>query len=102
MEHNLSPEITKGARLRGNEYGWEVLSFPDALTSAELQRYACLGGQFQFRLDTGVSETYRLSADSDSRGAGETWEEYCERSCSEVRSGFEKLMSGTDFRKQAE
>jgi hypothetical protein len=102
MEHKLPPEIVKGARLRGNEYGWEVLSFPEALTSAIVQQYACIGGQFQFRLETGTCEMYWLSADSDSRRAGEAWVEYSERSCSEVRSGFEKLISETDFRKQAE
>ena len=44
---------------------------------------------------------YWLSADSDPRHEAESWLEYCERSCSEVRTGFEKLMSETDFLKQA-
>ena len=44
---------------------------------------------------------YWLSADSDPRHEAESWRDYCERSCSEVKTGFQKLMSETDFRKQA-
>jgi hypothetical protein len=44
---------------------------------------------------------YWLSADSDSRQKAESWLEYCERSCSEVKTRFQKLMSETDFQKQA-
>jgi len=47
----LPPDISRGATLRGNEYGWNIPSFPEALASAETLGYACLGGQFQFRLD---------------------------------------------------
>lgn len=51
-EYDLPPEIAKGAQLAGNELGWGVTSFPDALTNAETLAYACIGGQFQFRLET--------------------------------------------------
>ena len=61
MDDALPPDITKGAALRGNEYGWTVASFPNALTKAEACGYACLGGQFQFRLDDGSTcEMYWL------------------------------------------
>ncbi len=49
-------EIAKDAQLAGNELGWGVKPFPDALTSAETLAYACIGGQFQFRLDVGTRE----------------------------------------------
>jgi hypothetical protein len=42
-----------------------------------------------------------LGADSGNRNEAESWLGYCERSCSEVKTGFQKLMSETDFRKQA-
>jgi hypothetical protein len=100
-EHDLPPQIAKGARMAGNELGWEVPSFPDALTNAQALGYACIGGQFQFRLDVGTCEMYWLNADSGSRKEEEPWLEYCERSCSEVKKRFEKLVLETDFLKQA-
>jgi len=75
--------------------------FPDALTNAEKLHYACLGGQFQVRLESGVCEMYWLNADSDDRQPGEEWGEYCRRSCAEVRQNFERLVLETDFSKQS-
>ena len=100
-ERELPLKIAEGARLKGNEYGWKPSLFPTALANAQALGYACIGGQFQFRLDIGTCEMYWLSADSGPRFEAESWLEYCERSCSEVRIGFQKLMSDTDFRKQA-
>jgi hypothetical protein len=98
----LPPKIAEGAHLKGNEYGWEASLFPAALANAQTLGYACIGGQFQFRLDNGTCEMYWLSADSDPRHEAESWLNYCERSCSEVMAGFQKLMSEIDFRKQAQ
>lgn len=101
LERELPPKLAEGAHLVGNEYGWEASMFPTALANAQALGYACIGGQFQFRLDNGTCEMYWLSADSNHRHEAESWLEYCERSCSEVKGGFQKLMSETDFRKQA-
>ena len=77
-------------------------SFPLALDKAEAHGYACLGGQFQFRLaDGSTCEMYWLSADSKERLSGEPWAEYSRRSCSEVKQNFERLISETDFTKEA-
>jgi hypothetical protein len=46
MNDILPPDMLQGATLRGNEYGWSVSSFPDALAKAEAYGYACLGGLF--------------------------------------------------------
>jgi hypothetical protein len=98
----LPPDISQGATLRGNEYGWSVSSFPDALASAQAHGYACLGGQFQFRLDDGgTCEMYWLDADSKERADGESWVDYCHRSCSEVLHRFQYLAAATDFKTQA-
>jgi hypothetical protein len=101
MDFILPPDISQGAILRGNEYGWSVPSFPNALAKAEAQGYACLGGQFQFRLEEATCEMYWLEANSQERVRGESWPEYCHRSCSEVLSGFKRLVSATDFKKEA-
>ena len=53
MTYELPSDVVEGATLRGNEYGWSISSFPDALSRAEKKGYGCLGGQFQFRLDDG-------------------------------------------------
>ena len=85
----------------GAEYAWTPESFPVAIERAEAHGLACLGGQFQFRLDHATCEMYWLAANPKERTAGESWAEYCHRSCSEVRECFESLMSKTDFSKEA-
>ena len=100
--HALPPEIIQGAMVRGKEYGWNLSSFPAALTKAEAHGYACLGGQFQFRADDGSTcEMYWLEADSKERAHSESWADYCHRSCSEVLHKFQHLASATDFMKEA-
>jgi hypothetical protein len=102
MDDVLPPDVSQGATLRGHEYGWSVSSFPHALARAEAYGYACLGGQFQFRLDDGSTcEMYWLDADSKESGNEESWAEYCRRSCSEVLNRFEHLLSITDFTEEA-
>jgi hypothetical protein len=102
MDDVLPPDILQGATLRGNEYGWSVSSFPEAVARAEAQGFACLGGQFQFRLNDGTTcEMYWLDADPKERTPGESWVDYCHRSCSEVLSRFQYLASTTDFSKEA-
>jgi len=73
---------------------WEgAASFPSALAKAQAGGYACLGGQFQFRLDDGSTcEMYWLNADSTERTGGETWADYSRRSCAEVLHRFQYLM----------
>jgi hypothetical protein len=102
MDDALSPDILQGAALHGKEYGWSVSSFPDALARAETKGYACLGGQFQFRLDDGgTCEMYWLAADSEKRTNGESWVAYSHRSCLEVLKRFQQLAASTDFGKEA-
>lgn len=102
VDDTLPRDVLEGATLRGNEYGWSVSSFPQAVTRAEANANACLGGQFQFRLEDGSTcEMYWLNADSDERIAGESWPNYVHRSCSEVLGAFRRLLSDTDFRKGA-
>ncbi len=99
---DLPSDVVEGATLRGNEYGWSTISFPVALDRAEAHGYACLGGQFQFRLGDGSTcEMYWLSADSKERLPGEQWADYSRRSCSEVNQNFQRLISETDFSKEA-
>jgi hypothetical protein len=101
-DHSLPTNITEGATPRGNEYGWTVSSFLSALSRAEEGGYACLGGQFQFRLDDGTTcEMWWLNADSNARTGSETWLDYSRRSCAEVLKGFQRLLPETDFGKEA-
>jgi hypothetical protein len=100
--NDLPSDVLEGATLRGNEYGWSVASFPVALERAGTHGYACLGGQFQFRLEDGTTcEMYGLSADFKDRLPGESWTDYSRRSCSEMKGTFQRLISKTDFRKEA-
>ena len=97
MDCLLPAELTQGASLRGEEYGWGIRRFPAALVTAERLGLACLGGQFQFRFDDATYEMYWLSADPGERLAGEIWADYVHRSCSEVAKGFDRLVGATDF-----
>jgi len=98
----LPPDVTTGASLRGKEYGWSVSAFPDAVSKAGKSGYACLGGQFQFRLDDGATcEMYWLNADAAERAEGESWTDYSRRSCAQVLQRFQSLVSQTDFHKEA-
>lgn len=102
IDDPLPPGITNGARLRGGEYGWDVAAFPAAIAEAERRGYACLGGQFQFRLGDGSTcEMYWLAADSNDRGTGESWIDYCRMSCEEVGEEFQRLIRSTDFAGEA-
>ncbi|MGC2257001.1 MAG: hypothetical protein WA594_01770 [Candidatus Sulfotelmatobacter sp.] len=59
-----------------------------------------MGGQFQFRQnDVTACEMYWLAAESKERA--ESWGDYSRRSCSEVLTKFQRLMSITDFTKEA-
>ncbi len=103
MDHELPDDMAEGASFRGNEYGWSISSFPNVLAKAEKKGYACLGGQFQFHLgDESICEMYWLSADSAARGDGESWNNYVHRSCGEVLAKFRKVLSQTDFAKEAQ
>src|SRR3979411_1724362 len=83
---DLPSDVLEGATLRGNEYGWSTASFPLALARADGHGFACLGGQFEFRLNDGSTcEMYWLNADSKDRMPKESWADYCRRSCSEVK-----------------
>ena len=91
-----------GASTRGDEYAWTVSDLPNALVNAEAHGYACLGGQFQFRVPSGTCEMYWLSADSSDRQKDESWEQYSYRSCREVLEKFRKRVAETNFAKEAE
>jgi hypothetical protein len=97
----LPTEIAQGATVRGNEYGWTLDAFPPALARAQALGHACLGGQFQFRLDDGTYEMYWLNADSNDRREGESWAEYGRRSCDEVLGRFKVAVANADFSKEA-
>lgn len=101
MNDDLPAIITQGATLRGSEYAWKIAAFPNALAQAEVLGYGCLGGQFQFVLQDATCEMYWLNADSSEREKGEAWSTYSHRSCSEVLSGFQRLVTNTDFEKEA-
>jgi hypothetical protein len=102
FDEDLPPDIREGATLRGHECGWSVSSFPNALAKAEARGYACLGGQFQFRLNDGTTcEMYWLNADSADRMDGESWSDYSRRSCTEVLQKFQHLISHTDLGKES-
>jgi hypothetical protein len=101
MNSSLPPEIAKGASLRGNEYGWPISAFLGALAVAPSLGFACIGGQFQFRLSESICEMYWLSADPSDRRDHEPWSDFSNRSCSEVMSEFKDLISTTDFVKES-
>src|SRR5215469_17395662 len=97
MDFLLPPELTEGAILRDKEYAWELADFPQALQRAPALGYACLGGEFWFLLsDDSLYEPFWVEASCD-RAQDEPWSDFLNRSCSEVLSQFNTLVSKTDF-----
>ena len=94
---------TGGGNIRDREriYGWPLHLFPDAARRAESLGYACLGGQFQFRIAAATCEMYWLAADSSEREPNESWRAYCERSRVEVLGKFAKIVAEIDFLAEA-
>jgi len=102
MSDTLPSAVTQQATSRGNEFAWSIPAFPEALTRARELGFACLGGQFQFHLDSGIYEPYWLYADSQDRQLDEAWPDYVQRSCSEVLEAFHQRIRLTDFIKLAQ
>lgn len=94
--------VIANADLRGNEYAWKPLDFPNALAEAARVGYRCVGGQFQFRFPDGTCEMYWLDSSAPDREPGEAWSTYVERCEVAVRTGFSALMASTDFLREAE
>jgi hypothetical protein len=89
MANRLPEELTRDAELKDGEYAWSISSFPDALLLAPTIGFACLGGQFQLRLDPDtIYELYWVEANSSGRNSSESWTSYAARSCSEVSERF--------------
>jgi hypothetical protein len=99
MRAAVPPEISLGATLRDNEYGWKLSVFPAALAAAEKYELACLGGQLQFRFDNSIAEAYWCNADSSERMPEEIWSDYVKRSCREVKDKFAELVRDLDIQK---
>jgi|SRR5579863_5825446 len=98
MSDLLPPELASGSIFQDREYAWKVANFPSVLGKAAALGFACLGGQFQFRLGDGaIHEFYWLAADTMGRQQGETWEQYARRSCQEVGRKYEALAGDADF-----
>jgi hypothetical protein len=98
MRDGLPAELIQGATLREGEYAWDFSAFPEALSQAQALSYACLGGQvWALRPDNSLYELFWLEANASGRLKGEVWAEYAARSCEEVLSQFNALISGTDF-----
>jgi hypothetical protein len=95
----LPPEIAAGASLQDQEYGWNIQSFPAALSTAERLGFACLGGQFQFRFDGTIFEMYWLDADAAAALPEEPWLDYVHRSCSEVAKPSTSLSRKWTFKR---
>ena len=103
MELTLPDELTVGASLRGNEFGWKLDTFERAITTASQLGYACYGGQFQFRLADGTTcEMYWVETAWCERTQDEPWRHFAARSCQESLNDFERLIRTTDFRREAE
>jgi hypothetical protein len=97
MSTALPDSVATGAHLLGSEYGWSIAAFPAAIRKA----YACLGGQFQFRVEGSIREMYWHCAESTDRRRDESWAAFANRSCQEVRAQFEKLVREVDFEAEA-
>ena len=101
IENLLPKAVLAKATRTGNELAWPLADVPEVINAAETRLLANLGGQPQFVYPEGTCEPFWLNADADSRREDETWEEYVRRSADEIRTGFKRIVSETDFEKEA-
>ena len=102
MEIELPAEVTEKASLRGKEFAWRPDDFLPALARAASLGFACIGGQFQFRVPDGTCEIYWLAADPKDRESAESWPDYVARCEREVRGGFTQILHETNFHREPE
>lgn len=101
VEEKLPAAVLAKATRSGNELAWSLTDVPEVISAAEASGLGNVGGQPQFIHPDGTCEPYWLNADSEARRKDETWPEYVRRSANEVRAGFERIVSETDFEKEA-
>lgn len=101
-EFALPDELSLGASARGNEYAWNPIAFRKVVANAAVLGYACRGGQFQFRVDGGTAEMYWIETPWQERLKGESWADFAGRSCQATLAEFDRLLSTTDFKAQAQ
>lgn len=92
------PEILlKNSVSSGEEFGWKIKYFEEAVNIAISCNLACIGGQFQWKLPNGTCEAYWLKSDSTIKLESESWSQYVLRSNKEVLLGFNIILSSIDF-----
>ena len=97
VEELLPAHIRAKATLRGNEYAWPLLDVEEAIRAATSLTLVTVGGQVQFRLPNATCELYWLNADATTKRTGETWEDYVDRSASEVITVFRRIREEVDI-----
>jgi hypothetical protein len=98
---DLPPHLLSSAVVSGGEFGWRKDDFLPVLRNASSEGFACIGGQFQWKLPDGTCEPYWLNADSKPQGSGESWPSYVKRSEEEVEMGYELILRTVDFDAEA-
>lgn len=102
MNEELLPStVLEKAKLSGNEYAWRKDDFESVVIAAKTAGLACIGGQPQFIFPDGICELYWINYDSESRNQDESWNEYVERSATEVLTEFRRMLAEIDFVKEA-
>lgn len=100
-EDRLPKTILDKAIKSGNEFGWRQTDILEVIETARQLKIATLGGQVQYPFPDGTCELYWLSYDPTDRKINESWTDYCERTAKEASDKFKKLISTTDFEKEA-
>jgi hypothetical protein len=100
-ESRLPKTFLDKAVKSGNEFGWRQSDFIEVVKTARQLKIAVVGGQVQYLLPDGTCELYWLAYDPTERLQNEIWTDYCDRTASECIDKFQKLVSQTDFEKEA-
>ncbi len=100
-EQRLPKSILDKAIKSGNELGWRQNHFSEVIEAARQNHLAIIGGQVQYILLGKTCELYWLSYDPDKRHSNESWLTYCNRTAKECLEKFNRLLTTTDFEKEA-
>ncbi len=101
VEYRLPKQIREKAIESCTEFGWRQHDFTEVVEVARQTPMAIVGGQVQYVFNDGTCELYWLSYDPDKRQEYEEWISYCNRTATQAKEKFDRLIKSTNFEKEA-
>jgi hypothetical protein len=97
-ERHLPAELRERASQRGNEYGWRIEDIPVVIESARIAGLVSVGGQLQFRFQSGTCEVWSMEVQPHCQLPPDlAWDEEVEMAAKVAADQFRDLLSKFDL-----